>query len=519
MRIRISSRWLLPLTIAYIYIPTLIFVLGWTRLLLALPATIVCLFFLYRFGKDCGKQNQAEADAVWVHAGILILVLAVISAVCVCAGLGGWFSQAEDWHKHNAVLHDLIDYRWPVIYTEREESMLTYYIGQYLVAAVAGKLTGSFRTAEIVLCIWSVAGVFLVFLNLLQIVKAKKAGKQIIILFLLLFFCGMLLPCQVLMKRIYGDVMYSMGEYHWMSVASIRLQYRSDFVMLRWVFSQCIVPWLAVLLFWKYRKKTEYYILIMMPVLLFASFSFIGLAALGIGLAVWHLICAKNKTGILQKCFSVSNLVPGILLGSIFFFYFWGYVKVEKPDYLAFGLQQYDRNTIWVYLSFSFFMFGLYAWIIWRENRREPCFYLVVLQLLVIPLFKMGLYNDFVMCTSIPALFLLEVFVIRFLTDGTVHEGISNSGIQKEREDIRNENIGIRKGILIVCLCIGAWYPILELSDNIMAKQSGNMSADGFGTMAYFADRENEDIQDDLKYNYYTYDLEHSVFYQYLAKK
>ena len=513
---RINSKCLFTMTMIYIYLPVFLFIAGWTRVPVAMITIVVCLLFLSRMWKQLGEE---KTEYLTVQVWTFLLGILIIAAVCICIGLGGWFSQSGDWYKHNAVLHDLIDYSWPVIYREREESMLTYYIGQYLLPALFGKITGSFRFAEIVTCIWGIGGVFLVYLQLLMTVRAKGGKKQLLTLFMLLLFCGMLLPCQTVLKQIYGDVMYSAGDYHWLSVESIRLQYRSNLVMLRWVFPQCIVPWLVVLLFWRYREKTEYYILFMLPVLLFASFSFVGIAAMGIGLTIWHFIYRGDKKEMLRRCFSLSNLLPGILLGGIFFFYFWGNVKEIKPAYMSFAVQSYSMRTIWVYIIFCLFMFGIYAGIIWQENKKNPCYYLAVLQLLIIPFFKMGLYNDFVMCTSIPALFLLELFVIQFLLKETGDETAEKC----EKNNIRNvskdaESRGMRKGILIVCLCIGIWYPVLELSDNIMAKTPGNMSADGYGTMANFSDRNNTDIQDDLKYNYYTYDLEKTFFYRYLAK-
>ncbi len=80
--------------------------------------------------------------------------------------------QAGDWAKHNAILYDLVNRRWPVLYTNvKEHSMLTYYIGQYMVAALVGKVTHSTRIAEIVLYIWNMIGLVLVLFNLLFLQK------------------------------------------------------------------------------------------------------------------------------------------------------------------------------------------------------------------------------------------------------------------------------------------------------------------------------------------------------------
>lgn len=55
--------------------------------------------------------------------------------------MGGLSPQSADWSKHNAVLRDLIEKEWPVLYhNEDESSLLTYYLGQYLVPALSGKV-------------------------------------------------------------------------------------------------------------------------------------------------------------------------------------------------------------------------------------------------------------------------------------------------------------------------------------------------------------------------------------------
>jgi len=44
----------------------------------------------------------------------------------VFSGLGGAFPQKNDLHWRNAILHDLLNYSWPVRYADG--SALTYYL-------------------------------------------------------------------------------------------------------------------------------------------------------------------------------------------------------------------------------------------------------------------------------------------------------------------------------------------------------------------------------------------------------
>ena len=116
----------------------------------------------------------------------------------------------------------------------------------------------------------------------------------------------------------------------------------------------------------------------------------------------------------------------------------------------------------------------------------------------------MGLYNDFTMRTSIPALFVLMILILRFL------------GLQEERD----KSLTIRKTLLVAGLVIGAFYPFLNLREKKKKNEIGEIyRTDGYGTLEQLADPSNEDIQDDWKYNYYTYDLENDFFYKYLARR
>ena len=496
------------LLLGYLYLPVMIFLAGWVKTWIAVPIILILLCLLFKMYRAYASENiaggekKSETYAGKVSVPAFILISLFLAGFCIILGFDGTFLQAGDWYKHNAVLRDLMTKEWPVYYTQKEHTMLVYYIGQYLFPALIGKIAGSFRIAQIAMALWGIIGVLLTYWNLIRILHADTLKKQVKTLLVFLFFCGALPLAQIAVSKIYPSEAGEIGNYHWLLVSGFMMQYRSSTVLLRWVFPQCIVPWICAELFLEHKEKMEYYVLLLLPTLLFGSFSFIGfvfMAVITLGYQLIHKKCVKR---IVRQCFSLTNIIPLITLGSVFFFYFWGNISTQKPEYLGFQMQHFGMKYLPVYLIFCFFMFGIYALCVWKENRKNPVFLSAVLLLALIPFFKMGLYNDFVMCVSIPALFLLEIFVTDFLMKHT-----------------KDGNEGIRKGILILCLCIGAWYPLCETAENISAKQPGNMSADGYSTLTYFADRDNPDIPDDLKYNYYAYELDQNFFYRNLARK
>lgn len=504
---KIKQKPLLYCTIAYIYIPILLFLFGFVKLYFSIPIVALLLFFLFEMISDY-KLDFEEKDEIQIDLIMLVIFSLLIVGICIGIGWGSIFPQAGDWHKHNAILHDLCNYRWPVYYTNREHSMLTYYIGQYLVPALFGKLFHSFRLSEVIFCVWGIVGVFLVFFNLLLVVCADRIKKQVITFFCLFFFCGALALAQIVIHCFYPNVAIQAGDYCWVLVRDILLQYRSNLVMLRWVFPQCIVPWLTVILFMKHIKRIEHYVILILPTILFASFSAVSLILYGITVAVCCFLKQKNKKTVLLHCFSLSNVLTLVTFGSVLFFYFIGNVKSEKPEYLQFSLQQYGVRYLPVYLLFCFFMFGIYGLCLLKENRKSMMYLSTMVFLVLIPLFKMGLCNDFVMSTSIPPLFVLMIFVIRYLTKS-----------KKGLEEKECYELGKKRAIILICLLVGCIYPIAELSDNIKGKESGIMSADSYRTLADFSDRTIEGLSDDLKYNYYSYDLEQNLFYSFIARE
>lgn len=156
-----------------------------------------------------------------------------------------FFSQCSDWDNHNAVLGDLTVLDWPVYYSNSsDDSMLTYYIGQYIVPAFIGKLFQNFRVAEVSLSFWNFIGVFIAYILLGQLVSAIKLHQQLFVLLIFIFFNGLI----VLGRGLYActpsgslDTANIPGDFFGIN-NTIRLHYPSNTDMLRWAFAQSIVP-------------------------------------------------------------------------------------------------------------------------------------------------------------------------------------------------------------------------------------------------------------------------------------
>lgn len=493
--------------VGYIYIPIIIFVSGFAKLYWAIPTLIIIGISLALLLKDIIAKEKEKEPHVRINVLTLILVIGIMITLCVLLGWGGFYPQAGDWYKHNAVLRDLSFNSWPVYYELKDRCMLTYYLGQYLLPALVGKLAQSFEVANMCMMIWGIIGLLFVYLLLIRIVRADTFGKQLVTLFILFFFCGALVLTQTVLSGIFGDFMYSLGSNHWVLVKSIMLQYRSNMVMLRWVFPQCVVPWLVCMIFLIYRKECRHYVTFILPVILYGSFSFAALIVMALVEAIYQLVKKQIR---IKELFSFENVGLALSLGGILFFYFLGNLQVDKPVSSSFRWQTYSGKNIIVYIIFCIFMFGIYAFCVFKEKKHDIQWYVCVGILLILPWCRMGLCNDIVMSGSIPSQFILMIFCIQLLFN-------KDDAYADDLPTCRF--LWIRKTLVVVIMIIGLWYPFLEIRENVRLNWPGSELADGYYTMEWFTDREDTNVTEDLRYNYYTYDLEGKIFYEYIAAK
>lgn len=503
--IRVSGFAFLCLAVAYVYSAPLVFLLGWTRIYVSLPI-IVCVGFATRDMLDVWKQSGRHAPSIRISPLTFIVICVVLFFVAYLVGWGGLAPQSNDWPKHNAILHDLINCPWPVTFSNGDEtSMLTYYIGQYLVPASIGKATGSFEAAVICELIWNYLGLLLVCCGVIRVLHADSARKQYVCLAVLLTFGGLICLGQAVVRATMPTLLPSNYKlYHWFSyVSGVCLQYSPDFVLLRWVFNQTIVPWLLLTIFFEKRDDIRFYVPLALPMALYGIMPFLGTMFLMICYALVRLIRDRRRKRVVKWIFSPPNLLCGLSLGPLLFFYYAGNVLSVKPSYLSVSLTHY--GVFWpVYFIFVFFTFGIYALLILKRYRKDPLFLICVVALLLIPFFRMGVYNDFVMRTSIPFLFLLMLMVCEYLLERA------------------HDHVGVLVKIaLVVCLAIAAVEPLQELSDSERYDVLTDLtqSNDGYVSIGYSANRSLENKPIDLRYNYLSYDLDGNFFAQHLARE
>lgn len=503
---------ILAVSLLYTYAPIAIFLFGWTKIYIALPCCIALAYGILKLYQSYISKNTDSKVAIDYWS--LFLTIAFLLSVGYSAGWGRFTYQVWDWEKHNTVLKDLIERPWPVYYFNGDEhSMLTYYIGQYMVPALFGKICGSFRLAEIMNFIWAEIGLFLVYINLVRILQVRKWHMQWIAAILLAHFNGPLLLAQKIISMIYPNHPAVMTASEWFACGNdLLLQYSSHFIMLQYVFPQILVIWLLLLLFYEHREMPQHYITLLLPGAIFGVLSFAGVLPFAIGYAFFLLYKDKNIKKWLEQIFSIQNCICFFTFGIVLLLYYYGNVLSIKPESISFRRMDYG-GAVWFYIIFVGMLVLLYGLFIFADNKKNPIFYIATLTLLAIPFYRMGIANDFGMRCSIPALFFYFIFVVQFLNEHISGSLFSCNGVGAAR--IKLCAIGLSVSLFIGI--VPSLYSCLNIiiSDDWLTSGAEKTA----GSLEVYASRYLQDIPDDLIYNYYSYDIEDNIFYRYIARE
>jgi len=234
-------------------------------------------------------------------------------------------------------------------------------------------------------------------------------------------------------------------------------QYSSNTTLLYWVFNQAIPTWLITILILNCRNAKN------SAFLGSAAFCYSPFATFGIIPFVLYSLLRnyEGRRTIIQKLNQI--ITPQNVLFPLSILIIYGsFYKLNESGLNVCGfvfsksiINPESRfkelipvqSLIVIIAIFLIFEVAIYFILLWKEIRidRSGFLLLAATELLLIPFYYMSLSNDFVMRASIPALFVLMIFLTRNL--------ISKKGINR---------------ILIICtLIIGFYTPLCELDRSL----------------------------------------------------
>ncbi|MBR6127838.1 hypothetical protein IKQ21_09155 [bacterium] len=322
---------------------------------------------------------------------------------CIISGIGGLYYQSlPDWNIKNALMHDLINLSWPITYDNGAK--LVYYFGTFLPSSFVGKIFKffgcsnyySFILSNFTALFWALTGIVLVLLNVISYLNIKNKNPIWIVL-VFIFFSGMdiILPISVVFMHI---------EWH-----PIQLQYSSITTMMMWAYNQAIAPWLITILFLKKLKEIEHYGILGTFSLFYAPLTFIGMSFYFCVNSVVEFFLQRNEIKkFFSKIFSIQNILCILFLIPIIYLFFKSNYTAEFRKIIFVG---YNINT----LHFLALECLLLMFFMWKKYAKNPIFYITLVSLILIPAFRLTDCLDFSMRVSVPAIFIMAIFVIKFL--------------------------------------------------------------------------------------------------------
>ena len=360
-----------------------------------LPATALLAFALWRAltGDRRGALPLATMVLLLVAAGWALLTAA-----------GGVIDlNNADWPKHRALFFSLSNGSWPTHVPSYFSTppLLRYSLGYYLAPGLVGQWLG-LAALNWAVPIWTWGGVALI---ILLFTRAYRGWRIALAVGVLICFGGM---------DIIGVILF--GGWDWSAVqttldrsghiegvwGALNIGYNSKMTNLMWLPQHFIPATLYTLLLfqlhWQPRFLTASGVILAAslfwsPFVAFGLLPLVGLLLLKNGLRPFlrwpNLLLAPPLAGLLgvYMASGTTNLPHGWLWE----FHGWELVANQLP--------------VWYLIEFST-LAGL-LWLLRPQLRREPFFLIAIATLLLVPWYQLGIYGDFSRRVSLPALILL----------------------------------------------------------------------------------------------------------------
>lgn len=425
------------LSLIYLLIPALIFLIGWLKPIIALPTSALLVYAFVVFQKEL-YADQLKSTGVHFNIEKKKIAVTFIMMILwvVYAGTGGIIWQNTWDHKfRNALFTDLVTYSWPVI---NKGNGLCYYIGFWMPSAVVGKLF-NLEAGYLFQTFWACCGVILTILLIFRYLGTAKL--RTVILFVL--FSGMdvciYLAAGILKQRSIPEILMPLLQGKHLELLTNYFNSSSNTTLLFWLYNQIVPFWVGFMLLLT-QNKNKAFPLIYALMMFFCPFPCIALLPVVIYLFLKnHVLCdkrVKNVFAVVKKLLTPENLslVPFLLILAL---YYSSNIAVSKLDFL-----QLDVMTICLFAAYFMCEYGVYLWVIYPKNKKDPILTILLVTTVICSFVVMGDSYDFAWRTCIPFAFYIMLLVAKELN--------------------RISPKSIAGAFLVACLCIGAITPATE---------------------------------------------------------
>lgn len=501
--ISISYNTFFLVSLCYLVLPAIIMVLGWIKLLIALPASALLIFALVSALKNEQSLSSDRKIELTKTQFAAIIIFSLVSTII--AGVGEIVAPMYDHAFRRAMLRDLVNYNWPIYYDLSKQSnpivnaMLpdctvaySYYSTFWMIPALLGKLMG-FNVANIFLVIWSAFGTFLILIGITFFTKKFTHAS----LFMFICYSGLdVLPYFYYMFR-------GTEPWMWLEGWTEHISYISNINNLLNVFNQCIPCWLIVILLM--TSKSNKHIGLVGGIL----FTYSPWATIGVLPIAIYALLSKEK-GI-KGVLSVANIVSALTILGCF-----------APMYMAnSSATSVSGTTLSFYKSISALLFAYIlvmlieivpsVLLLYKSYGRDKLLWVAVGTLMILPFYKISNFNDLTMRGAMPAQFALCVMLMAVI--GRFFD--TNIDKKTGRITCKLSIKLIGSVIILIAMAFVAFQQILLVG----YKTKNRAQADVTEEIGSFGDIRVEDYAETVNGNFFVYDYEDQFFYRYMARR
>lgn len=328
---------------------------------------------------------------------ILLCVALPVLFLWACGYLSP-FDRAADWTKHFAIVNELRDQSWPPV-DESTQSFLRFYLGYYLVPGLGAKLFGS-RFSYLLMFAQTWLGLTIV---LALMVEKLRPRRPLAFLVVFLLFGGLDLAGYYL----FANDPVLLGHKEWWSPHG-GYSYQGHMSQFIWAPQHVLSALLGLALVLAAGERglpVHALALLFSGLAIWSPFTALGLAPIALA-ATW----GTWRDALADWGNAACGLV--VALPTI------AYLLAGSSD-IPYGLNTQGlnaglkRHIIFVMLEFGFLVAALYLC-----DRQWPRYAVVVIAwLILLPLFRIGMFNDLNMRASIPAIALIAMAAASTLTE------------------------------------------------------------------------------------------------------
>lgn len=371
----------------WLALPSVIWLATWLRPWIGIPVAAAVVFALFcalrgihAKGDRGGLRDVTVDRRYWLIAVVLVLFV-------FFSGIGAiWYQISGDKVYRNSVFLALSQNPWPVNIPAADgtPSVLTYFFGFWLPAALVSKAAGFVLAGDIAQFLYACWGLFIIF-NFIFAIFGGKARWLVVAVFFL--YCGwdavIYLKCEGFPQSFLGFV------YHQKDISTN--YYASNAVYTYFIhnYNQAYPSFMGMLLLWRWRREFSSLVLIYSLMFIGAAFPTAGLLPLVI---YWML---KHYT---RHEWNWKNMV-GILVFLLISAYFLGSNNGRNPFDSA-GLVEITREA--AALIFIFFSYVVFLPWIWRSVRKDPIFWILFVTMALAPIVSLNGKGDFGWRAGVP---------------------------------------------------------------------------------------------------------------------